>query len=189
MKPQIKQIIIVEGRDDESAVKAAVDAHIIVTNGFSIGRKTWDLIEKAYQGPGILIFTDPDFAGENIRKRIKERFPESCHAYLPKEDAKKGEDIGIENASAENIIRALQKAMSTPFKPKDLFTVGDLLFFGLAGTREAGKRRELMGRTLGIGSCNAKAFLSRLNGYSISKEEFYRNGQALFKGDGPPVDK
>ena len=38
----IKEIIVVEGRDDESAVKAALpDAEIIVTHGYGIGDGTW----------------------------------------------------------------------------------------------------------------------------------------------------
>ena len=39
MKPKIQEIIIVEGRDDISAVKAAVDAEIIQVNGFAIRKK------------------------------------------------------------------------------------------------------------------------------------------------------
>ena len=51
MRQKIEQVIVVEGREDESAVKAAVDAQIIVTGGFCISQETWDLLEKAYEGP------------------------------------------------------------------------------------------------------------------------------------------
>ncbi len=183
MKERIEQIVVVEGRDDESVVKAAVDAQVIVTGGFGISRETWELMEKAYEGPGIIVFTDPDFAGESIRKRIKERFPESRHARLSREDAQKAGDIGIENASAESIIEALNKTRYTHAEPRDLFTMEDLLFFGLAGTDQAARRRSLLGKALGIGSSNTKTFLSRLNGYGITREEFFRHGQALFTGD------
>lgn len=193
MKPKINKIIIVEGRDDESAVKAAVDAHVIVTNGFSINKQTWELIEKAYKGPGIIILTDPDFVGENIRKRIAERFPKCAHAYLPKEYATKNGDIGIENASPDNIIEALEKPMELLegiTDPKEnRFTMDDLLFFELIGSARASVRRSLMGKSLGIGSCNGKAFLARLNGYGITREEFYLNGQALFAGNGSKDNK
>ena len=39
MRQKIEQVIVVEGRDDESAVKAAVDAQIIVTGGFGISQR------------------------------------------------------------------------------------------------------------------------------------------------------
>ena len=45
MRQKIEQVIVVEGREDESAVKAAVDAQIIVTGGFCISQETWDLLE------------------------------------------------------------------------------------------------------------------------------------------------
>ena len=62
----VKEIIVVEGRDDTAAIKRAVDANTIETHGFGIRKETWDLIEKAYNEKGIIIFTDPDFAGNEI---------------------------------------------------------------------------------------------------------------------------
>ena len=43
---------------------------------------------------------------------------------------------------------------------------------GLVGNNEASIRRERVGGKLGIGYSNGKQFLSRLNRYGISKEEF-----------------
>lgn len=180
MRPRIDKIIIVEGRNDESAVKSAVDADIIVTSGFSISERTWNLIESAYKGPGIIVFTDPDFAGENIRRRIKQRFPGSSHAYLTKNDARKNSDIGIENATADSIVTALKKATTFTIKSKNIFTSEDLFHFGLIGSPESAKNRERMGEALGIGSCNGKTFLARLNSFGIKREDFYRYGQTLF---------
>lgn len=182
MKPRVDKIIIVEGRNDESAVKAAVDAEVIVTSGFSIKDTTWDLIEKAYRGPGIIVFTDPDYAGENIRRRIKARFPESLQAHLTKEEAKKKSDIGIENASAQSIISALGQSVRPDEKAESLFSMKDLLYFDLAGSAKASFNRERMGKELGIGTCNVKTFLARLNSYGIDREEYYQRGQALFTG-------
>jgi len=67
-KPRLSQIVVVEGRDDQSAVLAAVDCELIVTHGFGIRAETWKRIERAAKGPGIIIFTDPDHAGEEIRR-------------------------------------------------------------------------------------------------------------------------
>ena len=38
----IKEVIVVEGKDDVAAVKAAIDAEIIITNGFGYGQKLID---------------------------------------------------------------------------------------------------------------------------------------------------
>ena len=115
----IKEIIVVEGRDDEAAVKRAVEAETIATHGFGIRQETFTRIEKAYKERGIIIFTDPDFAGEKIRKRLSERFPEGKHAFLPREEALKDGDVGIENANPESIREALNKAKPAAFEKTD----------------------------------------------------------------------
>ena len=74
-KNRIKEIVVVEGRDDTAAIKRSVDALTIETHGYGIRQETWDLIAKAYETVGIIVFTDPDHAGEQIRRRIMERFP------------------------------------------------------------------------------------------------------------------
>lgn len=111
-KIKIKEAIIVEGRDDEARVKQAIDAMIIVTHGFGIKEETWTLIEKAYREKGVIIFTDPDHAGEMIRRKIEKRCPKALHANLSRERAKKNKDIGIENASPEDILTAILSAKS-----------------------------------------------------------------------------
>ena len=86
---KLKETIVVEGRDDESAVLAAIDVNIICTHGFGIRPETIRMIEKAYETTGIIVFTDPDHAGETIRARLTKLFPEAKQAFLTKEQAKK----------------------------------------------------------------------------------------------------
>ena len=58
----IKEVIVVEGRDDIDAVQKAVNADIIATHGYGISKATIDRIENAYKTRGIIILTDPDLA-------------------------------------------------------------------------------------------------------------------------------
>ena len=64
----IKEIIIVEGKDDVAAVKKALEAEVISTHGFGISKETFERIIKAGHEKGIIVLTDPDYAGELIRK-------------------------------------------------------------------------------------------------------------------------
>ena len=52
------------------------------------------------------------------------------------------------------------------------FTMSYLMDCGLVGGAEASERREKVGGKLGIGYSNGKQFLSKLNRYGITKEEF-----------------
>lgn len=168
----IKEVIVVEGKDDEAAVKKAVDAEIIITHGYGISQKTYKRIEEAYDRCGIIIFTDPDYAGENIRKKLSQRFPHAKHAFISKEAGTRDDDIGVENASPSAIIKALSGARAESRQKNELFSMGDMVNAGLCGGEEAAARRNRLGEILGIGYGNTKTFLRRLNNYGITVEEF-----------------
>ncbi|MBQ1958874.1 MAG: ribonuclease M5 [Firmicutes bacterium] len=171
-KLKVKEAIVVEGRDDTIAVKRAVDGLTIETHGFGIRKETWQVIEKAYNEQGIIIFTDPDFSGEEIRRRLTAKFPDAKQAFLARTDATKKGDIGIENAEPEAIIEALQKAHCTAPEREDIFTEADLFEAGLVGRDDSRQRREILGKILGIGYGNGKSLLNKLNKFSISRESF-----------------
>jgi ribonuclease M5 len=171
----IKEVIVVEGRDDITAVKRAVEAEVIAVGGFGINARVIERIRTAQIKQGVIIFTDPDFAGEKIRKIISKRIPGVKHAYISRGEGTKDGDIGVENASPEAIIKALQSAKCEIKEKRDEFTIQDMIFAGLVGNDKAKDRRELLGKELRIGYCNAAAFLSRLNNYGITKEEFAKS--------------
>jgi len=171
-KLKIKEAIVVEGRDDTAAVKQAAEALTIETHGFGIKKETWELIEKAYNEQGIIVFTDPDYSGEEIRRRIIAKFPDAKQAFLSRSDATKKGDIGIENACPQAIAEALTKAHCSISGAEDIFSEEDLYEAGLTGRQDSGERRQQLGRILGIGYGNSKALLGKLNKFSITREEF-----------------
>lgn len=169
----IKEVIVVEGRSDRAALqRAGVEAEVILTEGFNLSTRCLSEIESAVKRCGIIILTDPDSAGERIRKFLAERFPEAKHAFIPKIQATANGDIGVEQASPEAIWEALKKARSEEISVEESFFMADLLNYGLNGTSDAAERRDALGRILGLGYTNAKQMLRRLNRYGISREEF-----------------
>jgi len=168
----IKEVIVVEGRDDITAVKKAVDAEVIAVGGFGINKKVIDRIREAQQRQGVIVLTDPDFAGEKIRKIIAKRIAGIKHAYISQGEGTKDGDIGVENASPQSIIKALEAAKCEQKEKREEFTINDMLFFKLSGNDKAKERRDALGKELRIGYCNAAQFCSRLNNYGITREEF-----------------
>lgn len=170
---KIREAIIVEGRDDTAAVRRAVSAVTIETHGFGMPEHIWPVIDKAYREQGIIVFTDPDYAGEKIRRKILSRYPACKQAFLPQGKALKKGDVGVENADAADIAEALENARcTTEADREDVFTMKDLADWGLTGTPDAKRRRELLGSFLSIGYGNSRSFLRKLNQFSISREEF-----------------
>ncbi len=177
----IKEVLVVEGKMDVVAIDKAVEADCIITEGFNLKPQALDSIEKAYKKRGIIIMTDPDSAGERIRRFLTKRFPEAKHAFIPKEDATANNDIGIEQASPEAIRTALAKVRTMDWEPTNNFTGADLIQAGISGSPAASERRAKLGAVLGIGYANAKTFLQRLNHYGITRQEFQQAVSELDK--------
>lgn len=168
----IKEVIVVEGKDDVSALKKAIDCEVITTGGFGYPDDLIERVKTAQRNKGVIIFTDPDFAGEKIRNYISSRVKDCKHAFLPKDKAMLGDNIGIENAKPKDIMEALKGSRFESQDKRKEFTKGDLLRNGLNGGENASSRRDILGRILAIGYCNSKQFLKRLNNYGITREEF-----------------
>ncbi|TDT71781.1 RNAse M5 [Hypnocyclicus thermotrophus] len=172
-KLNIEDIIVVEGKDDISAVKRAVNAEVIAVHGYSVHKNnSLDKIKKASEKKEIIILTDPDFAGEKIRKIIESQIPNVKHAYITRKEGRKNNNIGVENASPEAIITALKNAKFKINTNENVFTINDIIDNGLSGKIDSKERRDKLGKILRIGYCNAKQFLNRLNSFGITRLEF-----------------
>ena len=122
----LKEILIVEGKTDVAAINRAVEADCITTGGFHIKRQTLENIAAAYNKRGIIILTDPDSAGENIRKFLSKKFPNAKQAYIPREEATANDDVGVEQASPESIRKALSKIRTLEINPREEFTAAEM---------------------------------------------------------------
>lgn len=169
---KINEIIVVEGIKDEIAVKRAVDAEVIYVSGFGITKQKLKLIQNAQKRCGVILFMDSDYAGERIRDSISSKVYGVKHAYISRSKSSKNGDIGVENAKPEDIIESIKNAKCELKIKREEFTLDDLIFNNLVCTNDASLRRELVGDILGIGYSNGKKFLSRLNSFNISREEF-----------------
>ncbi|GGA51173.1 ribonuclease M5 [Paenibacillus physcomitrellae] len=168
----IKEVIVVEGKDDTVAIKRAVDADTIETGGSAIGPVVLRKIALAQERRGVIILTDPDHAGERIRKIVAAKVPGCKHAFLTESAATKKGDIGVENASPEAIREALARVRSEAPQVEAQIDWEDLMTAGLIVHPRASERRRFMGEVLGIGYCNGKQFYKRLSVFRISREEF-----------------
>lgn len=168
----LKEVIVVEGKSDTAAIRRALEADTIETGGFTLAASTLRKIEAAYKKRGIIILTDPDGAGNRIRRFLTERFPEAGQAFIPRIDATANGDIGVEQASRKAILAALGKVRHHEFTPQKEFTERDLMINGLSGGSMASARRDKLSALLGVGYGNAKCFLQRLNTYGVTREEF-----------------
>ena len=179
----VKEIIVVEGREDTAAIQRAVRAETIETRGSAINEEILEMIRQAQALRGVIVFTDPDFPGEKIRKQISEAVPGVKHAFITQAEARGKKDLGVENASVRTIRRALTaaKAEWTEELP-ELISWEMLVDAGLIGEAESRSKRLSLCETLGIGYCNGKQLYKRLRMFQIEEESFR---QALEEVEGP----
>lgn len=170
----IKEVIVVEGKDDVTAVKAALDAEVITTNGFHYGKGLINTLKNLAKRRGLIIFTDPDYVGEQIRRDLASQIKGCKHAFLPQNKSTKNNDIGIENAKPEDIRQAIEKAKPINVEVEMIYTKEDMIYFGLEGGAGSREKRDKLGHDLGIGYGNAKQFLNKLNNFGITKKEFIK---------------
>ncbi len=179
----IREVIVVEGKDDIRAVKAAVDAEVIATSGFGYGKKLIKLLRDLNERRGIIIFTDPDYMGTRIRKDLDKNLKGAKHAFLSQTKAMKKANIGVENASREDIIEALRGARPVYEDAEYTFTNADLIRTGLSGRANSKEKRNKVSDRLKIGYGNSKQFLNKLNSFKISREEFETAVKAVEHGE------
>ena len=184
---RIKEIIVVEGRDDTKKIKMAVDADTIETNGSAIDETVLKEIEKAHALRGVIVLTDPDFPGGKIRETIIQRIPTVKHAFVRKEDCQspKGGSLGIEHASPKIIQAALKNVQTPYFETKADQLDSFCLALGLIGQPGSAELRKQLSDLLGIGYANGKQFVKRIRMFQISEEDIL----TIMAENGIPIPK
>jgi ribonuclease M5 len=153
-KIKIDLPIIVEGRYDKSALMGYLDAKIITTGGFSIfnDKEKQALIRRIGEN-GIILLTDSDGGGKQIRKFLQGIIPkEKIHnLYIPKIEGKekrknkasKEGTLGVEGMEKEVILRLIAPFVSGERTQKDAEMITKVDFFQdkLTGCDNASENR------------------------------------------------
>lgn len=162
MRPHV---IVVEGRNDASRIKKLFpDIDIVVTHGSAIALDALTLLDKFDQTHDIVLFLDPDHAGDRIRRILSNRLTHVFHAFIDKEEAvsKNHKKIGVEHASDERIKEALSHLKISNKQSKTDLTMSFLYDLKLIGHPESTRKRKSLSMMLHIGYVNGKTLLNRL---------------------------
>lgn len=180
-KPNIQEIIIVEGRDDTRRLKEVVQCDTIETNGSAINEAVMNEIEVALNTRGAIVLTDPDYPGKQIRHQIRARFPDIKEAYVHRNQAKsRTGKFGVEHADDDEILRALSFVLSNLSAAPDIYSASDMSRYKLAGHPKSKILRTYVCRKLGIEYSNGKELRNKLNRYQIEIDRL----EAILEGAG-----
>ena len=177
-KRKIPEVIVVEGKDDTANLRRFYEVDTYETRGSAIDQNDLERIATLQELRGVIVFTDPDYNGERIRKIIMQEIPQAKHAFLNRGEAvpkskTKGRSLGVEHASFEDLEKALSGLVVSYYEDEYYFdiTKSALMRLGLLMGSDSRKRREYLGEALRIGYCNGKQLLKRLELFGICLAE------------------
>lgn len=175
---RLRQAVIVEGKYDKITLENIIEATIIQTNGFGVfkDKEKCDFIRRVAQTNGIIVMTDSDSAGAQIRAFLKGICPNGSitNVYIPqlagkekrKNSASKEGLLGVEGMSKKVIEEALQRSGITDFSKEETKKVTKIDFFklGLSGSDNSSKLRNDFAEFLKLPkNISANAFLDAVN--------------------------
>ncbi len=166
-------VIVVEGTSDVAFLSSFIDAEFVITNGSSVPRETIEYLMQIALNKEIIILTDPDYPGQQIRHKIETHVANVKHAYVTKALSIKKNKVGVAECDKKEVIRALQHVMSdsNANNQTGTLTTKDLYELKLIGAEDSANRRNYIMEIFNVGFCNGKTLLKRLNAIGISKEK------------------
>jgi len=167
-KKYIPGVIVVEGKHDASKLANLYETVFVITNGYEIPSKEISFLKALKSDTSIIVLTDKDEAGEEIRKKVNNVRPNCINIEIeaPKSSKKKG----VAECDIKDIEKALDKYVVKPTKHDEY----DLYELGLIGNESSKKNREIISNKFNLGLINKSNMIKRLILLNIKKEELIK---------------
>lgn len=194
---KVKEVIVCEGRYDKDTLSQVFDAVIIETGGFGVfnDREKLALLRRLAEARGLVILTDSDGAGFQIRGYLKGAIDPKLvkHAYIPdipgrerrKKTGSKAGTLGVEGMRPEVLVEALRRAGAT-FEGAESsggeaeeLSAADMYALGLSGRPGSAALRAALLAELGLPGKLQGASLRGVLSALYTREELERVLSAL----------
>ena len=194
---KVKEVIVCEGRYDKDTLSQVFDAVIIETGGFGVfnDREKLALLRRLAEARGLVILTDSDGAGFQIRGYLKGAIDPKLvkHAYIPdipgrerrKKTASKAGTLGVEGMRPEVLVEALRRAGATLEGAEssggeaEELSAADMYALGLSGRPGSAALRAALLTELGLPGKLQGASLRGVLSALYTREELERALSAL----------
>lgn len=166
MKKIINDVLVVEGSNDASYISSLVEALIVTTNGYEIPDKEIDFLKHLPKGKKVLILTDSDKAGGEIRQRLNDKLDNLENIYVDINQCNKNNKHGVAECDKNELLKVLKPYINEGVTQNRL-TTNDLVKIGV-NTKD---KRDYLAKELHLGNCNNKTLLKRINYLGISLQK------------------
>jgi len=189
-KIKLAQAVLVEGKYDAIRLNSLFDALIIPVDGFQIYRneKQKQFLKRLAAQRGIIIATDSDAAGFQIRAYLKDFLPpeQVWHVLIPDVSGKerrknvpsKEGKLGVEGMDTKALLEAFRHAgicFDGHYESWNYVTKLDLYQDGFSGTPGSRERYRALLKKLGL----PERLSTNLFCVCVTKEEYHANRDRL----------
>jgi ribonuclease M5 len=171
MRPQV---FVVEGKNDAARLKQIYnDIEVIITNGSAISIDSITMLEKLNDTYDIILFLDPDHAGDRIRRILGNKIKNVYHAFIDRDlsVSSNGKKVGVEHASEIDIKQALSHIHMIKRDIESDISHSFLYDIGLTGQENSQVVRKILSSRLHIGYVNGKTLYHRLRMFGINQKD------------------
>ncbi len=182
----LSQAVVVEGKYDKIRLSSLIDALILPVNGFRIyhDKETLSLLRKLALDCGIIILTDSDAAGVQIRGFLRSASTEGTvyHAYIPDRYGKERRKVapsaegklGVEGFDDKTLLQAFYDCGACENSvPKSQKTVTNVTLYtlGLSGKPDSARLRRAVLRKLGLPERMSTKAMAQLLSTMVTEDE------------------
>ena len=170
MKTKIDGVLIVEGSNDVSYLSSFLDAQYFVTNGLDISQEKINFLLEVSKVNKLIIFTDPDEAGENIKNIIQKSINGTYVASISGLSRKNYKKHGIAEAQKNDILEALNPFVTD----KEIFREKYNLSHLVSLSENPGENKQKIIQKYHLIYGNNRSLENQLNILRIKKEEVWK---------------
>lgn len=170
MKTIIDGVLIVEGSSDVSYLSSFLDAQYFVTNGLDVSKDKIAFLKEANKVNKLIVFTDPDGAGENIKNKLINEIQGIYVAFISGDSRKNYKKHGVAEAKKEEILNALKEHITD----KKIIRINYNLTALISLNENPRKIKETIIKKYHLIPGNNKNIENQLNILKISKEELWK---------------
>lgn len=160
-------IIVVEGKNDVSFLSSFIDSLYVVTNGYDLPKEEIDFLQKAATTKKIIVLTDSDEAGKQIRDKLNSYNFSHMDAEVDIAKCNKNGKHGVAECDKEEVVNVLIEHLSNKPLDQGVISTKDLLAIGVTNKEE----RSHLSKELHLGKCNTKQLVKRINALNITKKQ------------------
>lgn len=163
----IDGVLIVEGKDDVSYLSSFVNALFFTTQGYDLSEEKIKFLVKASSVNKLIIFTDPDEAGERIRNSLKTNINGLFEVKCQKIVRKCMKKSGVAEMDRSAVADALKDFTTITATPRYNYGLSSLVSL----SEDPSKIREMIINKYGLIHGNNKSLENQLNILKIKPQE------------------